>query len=102
MITSVSSASVAMNTRPRIMAARIAQDAPGLRARLAHAADATRDCASAPPKAASAIPNAAEIATQLVPPAAGAAACANAAGAASIVPHKAATVYRTFFIVFSL
>ena len=84
------------------MAARMAPEAPGLRAMPSHAADATRDCASAPPNAASAMPNAAEIATQFVPPAGAAVVCANAAGATSIAPAKATTVYRTFFIVFSL
>src|SRR5258708_12629658 len=77
----------------------MAPDAPGLRAMPSHAEDATRDCASAPPNAASAIPNAAEIATQFVPPAAApAAVCANAAGLASIA---IANVYRTFLFVSS-
>src|SRR3984885_10653361 len=91
-----------MNTRPRIIAARIAPDAPGLRAMPSHAEDATRDCASAPPNAASAIPNAAEMATQFVPPAGIAAVCANAAGLNSNAPASAPTVYITFLIASSL
>src|SRR5579871_2360821 len=91
-----------MKTRPKIIAARIAPEAPGLRAIPSHADDATFACASAPPNAASAIPNAADIATQFVPAYAGAAVvCANAAGLAIKIVASAPTEYITFLIVFS-
>src|SRR5579862_9617324 len=98
MITSVSSARVSINTRPRIIAARIAPAAPGLRAMPSHADDATRDWPNAPPKAASAMPNAAEIATQFVP-AATAPPCANATGLTSITAPKTTNRYKSFLIV---
>jgi hypothetical protein len=74
-----------------------------LRAIPSHAAEATLDCASAPPNAASAMPKAAEIATQFVPAIAGAVeVCANTAGLAIKIVASAPTVYITFLIVFSL
>ena len=63
--------------------------------------DATRDCASAPPNAASAMPKAAEMATQLVPPPA-ASACANADGVTRNNNPNTAIRYRLFLMHSSL
>src|SRR6267143_2117334 len=103
MITKVKSASVSTNTKPRIIAARIAAAAPGLRAMPSQAAEAMRPCPSAPPKAASAMPKPAAMANRPLPPAAAApVSCANADGAINITAANATNTIIHFFITSSL
>src|SRR5713226_4769057 len=103
MITRVKSARVSTNTRPRIIAARIAAAAPGLRAMPSQAAEAMRPCPSAPPKAARAMPKPAAIARRPLPPAAAApVSCANADGAINITAANATNTTIHFFITSSL
>src|ERR1700687_3946912 len=102
-MTSVKSASVSTNTRPRIIAARIAAAAPGFRAMPSQAADAIRPCPSAAPNAASAMPKPAAMAISPLPPAAAPAeSCANADGATSITATSATNTIVHFFITSSL
>src|SRR6266481_2181248 len=103
MITRVKSARVSTNTRPRIIAARIAAAAPGLRAMPSQAAEAMRPCPSAPPKAARAMPKPAAIAKRPLPPAAAApVSCANADGTINITAANATNTTIHFFITSSL
>src|SRR5882762_180666 len=103
MITRVKSARVSTNTKPRIIAARIAAAAPGLRAMPSQAAEAMRPCPSAPPKAASAMPKPAAMANRPLPPAAAApVSCANADGAINITAANATNTIIHFFITSSL
>src|SRR5467141_3744445 len=103
MITRVKSARVSTNTKPRIIAARIAAAAPGLRAMPSQAAEAMRPCPSAPPKAASAMPKPAAMAMRPLPPAAAApVSCANADGAINITAASATNTIVHFFITASL
>src|SRR5258707_2668514 len=103
MITRVKRASVSTNTRPRIIAARIAPAAPGLRAMPSHAAEAIRPWPSAPPKAANAMPKPAAMAMRPLPPAAAApVSCANADGAINITAASATNTIVHFFITASL
>src|SRR6266851_1045310 len=101
-ITRVKSARVSTNTRPRIIAARIAAAAPGLRAMPSQAAEAIRPCPSAPPKAARAMPKPAAMAKRPLPPAAPPDSCANADGAINITAASAANTIVHFFITSSL
>src|SRR4029077_11220846 len=92
-IDSVHSTSVSINTRPRIIAVRMAPAAAGLRAMPSQAAAATRDCAIPQAAAAIAIENPAERTIQRAMCSGGfPASCANA-GSAKVA--EAASINRS-------
>lgn len=99
---SVNNTSVSTNTRPRIMAARIGPEAPGLRAMPSQAADAMRPWPSPQPNAAIPMPKATAIAASPLPPAAACSVpCPNAAGATSSTATTAVITNMAFFITAS-
>src|SRR6202051_4301475 len=102
MMARVKSARVSMKTRPRIIEARMAPAAPGLRAMPSQAEDATLPCPNAAPNAAMAIPKPAAIAMAPLPPAAAPPSWANAAGAISDTRVRTVNKRTAFFITASL